>query len=102
MNLDAIKNELALCESQLAVFNSRGTAQSATRARSHLMNIVKACQQSRKSILDAAKAKKNKAPVAAEPTIEPVDSPLTEEEPEEEAQPIVPVKRVRKPRKPKS
>ena len=38
--MDTIRKELSLAESQISAFNNKHTASSATRARSHLMNII--------------------------------------------------------------
>lgn len=90
--MENIRNELNMAESQLSVFNAKHTKSSATRARSHLMLVRKACDQLRKEILDQAKEHKaaKSVPLPDEP--ESVSEPEPEPEPE-------PVKKVRKKKK---
>lgn len=57
--MDNIKREIVLCESQLSSFKTRGTKTSATRARSHLLNIKKQCDKLRREILEQSKSLKN-------------------------------------------
>ena len=81
-NMDTIRKELSLAESQLSAFQSRKTKSSATRARAHLLNIRKACDKLRKQILEESKARKK--PAEIEPAGEPVEEPVEEAQPVEE------------------
>ena len=94
--MDQIKQELSLAESQLSTFSAKHTKSSATRARSHLMSVRKACDQLRKEILEQSKAHKA-AKVEPEPS-EPEPSEPSEVEPPE-PEPSEPVKKVRKKKK---
>ena len=85
MNLNNIKNDLALAESQLTNFNTKGTASSATCARAHLLVISKQCNELRKQIMAESKQKKStraeaKRAKQAKPVVEEPDVVAVPEE----------------------
>jgi len=107
ISLDTIKQELRLAESQLSSFNNKKTKVSATRARAHLLTIVKQCGTLRRAILAESKVKpvkevKEVKPVKETKTIElaePVEQ-IKELELVEEPEKLV-VHKVTKPKRKK-
>ena len=71
MDYNKLDQELQLFKSQLSSFQNRGTQISATRARSHLLNLKKECDSLRKQLLAAAKEKKASKTARVVPAAEP-------------------------------
>ena len=98
ITLDRVKTELALAESELDTLKSKGTNASAVRARAHLLNIKKECDDLRKKTLLYFKELKATT-TTKEQVAEHVDTVEVVEPvpvPEEDKPIVVKKKRVRK------
>lgn len=115
LNLEKLKLEIAIIESELATLETKGTNASSIRARAHLLNVKRECDNLRKQCLSyykALKEEKKTSKVAPEPepevvqsvvVVEPINvtEPLVDEVEEPAAPAVIRVKPARKRRVPK-
>ena len=71
INLDSIKMELSIVETEIRVLQAKKTASSAIRARAHLLNIKKETDKLRKVIALQAKANKETKRNKKQPKLSP-------------------------------